>query len=155
MLELYINRLVPASGCDAITSEGICFRYFTSAGLNWAESKQECETRGYELAKVTSPEEERLMYSGVTDSGICYIGLNDLVNEGTFVWTDGSRSTYTPWGFTQPDNANDNEDCVDAISLGDWNDLPCSVMLSCYFCSTNGKTIYNKCNYNIGRLLFS
>ena len=131
---------MPASGCNAISSEGTCFSYFTSVGVNWADADQGCEMRGYDLAKVTSPEENIVMYSAATDSVKCWIGLNDRDIEGTYVWTDGSSNNYIPWSINQPDNAN-NEDCVDSISLGVWNDLRCSFVLSCYFCSNNGKGV--------------
>ena len=131
---------MPTSGCDAITSEGTCFKYFSVSGITWAAAKQECETGGYYLAKITSLEEETLIYEGVTDPK-CIIGLSDIENEGTFVWTDGSNSSYMPWGPNQPDNSN-NEDCVVALSLGEWNDSPCSIAsITCYFCSTEGKNI--------------
>ena len=51
---------MPTSGCDAVTSEGTCFKYFTSSGISWVGAKQECETGGYNLAKITSAEEETL-----------------------------------------------------------------------------------------------
>ena len=82
------------------------------------------------------------MYTGVTDSGLlCIIGLNDIDNEGTFVWTDGSSSNYIPWETAQPDDNGGIEDCVESRSIGVWNDIPCFPDLSCYFCSTKGKII--------------
>ena len=135
----FIDCLVPASGCDAITSEGTCFKYFTSSGISWAGAKQECEAGDYYLAKITSLEEDTLMYTGVTDSGKCLIGLSDIDTEGTFVWTDGSNSSYMPWNPGQPDN-NNEEDCVESLSLAVWNDFTCEIRsFACYFCSTEGK----------------
>ncbi len=63
---------------------------------------------------------------------IIYIGLNDIENEGNFVWTDGSfNADYRDWGPGQPSNAGGNEDCsmwvhdsVD-VTWKPWNDFPC------------------------------
>ena len=141
-LKIYeVTLLVPTSGCDVITNEGTCFKYFTSSGISWAAAKQKCEKGGYNLAKITSLEEDTLMYTGVTDSGKCQIGLSDIDTEGTFVWTDGSNSSYMPWGPGQPDDYLGIEDCVESRSLGVWNDIPCYTSLTCYFCSTKGKNI--------------
>lgn len=34
-----------------------------------------------------------------------WIGANDLLLEGRFVWEDGTPLNYTNWGKGQPDNA--------------------------------------------------
>ena len=87
----------------------------------------------------------------------CFIGLNDRDSEAmavasTFVWADGSNSTYRQFGNSfvltypvgsDPDNEND---CVrfrytgdsDMISNG-WLNRGCDVMRSCYFCTRPGK----------------
>ena len=46
------------------------------------------------------------MMSTATQSGYyCWIGYNDIDNEGTFVWDDGSTSTYTNWADGEPNDA--------------------------------------------------
>eukprot|EP01083_Nonionella_stella_P074857 203189_1 len=58
---------------------------------------------------------------------MCYIGLTDSDNEGTFVWVDGSNLDYIASQFVT-DNANHNgvdEDCVVVSSGGRWDDTPC------------------------------
>ena len=69
-------------------------------------------SRGYDIATVTSIEENTLMYSTATDSSICWIGLNDIDTEGVYVWADGSYSHYAPWYSGQPDDYERSEDCV-------------------------------------------
>ena len=42
-----------------------------------------------------------------------WIGLNDLVTQMTFKWTDGSPVSYTHWHVNEPNNyQNRHEDCV-------------------------------------------
>ena len=134
MTSLY---LVPTSGCDVISSRGTCYKYFTSTGINFADARLQCVTGGYDIASVTSEEENTLLGSLVTSSS-CWIGFNDIDNEGTFIWADGTEVTYTGWNSGEPNNAG-NEDCTDISSQNYWNDLSCTNGLSCYFCSSTGK----------------
>ena len=61
-----------------------------------------------------------------------WLGYNDIDQEGTFTWEDGSTSTYTFWGAGEPNNYNHGiaggEDCTQFNRYEDltWNDEPCS-----------------------------
>ncbi|KAI6647380.1 Low affinity immunoglobulin epsilon Fc receptor-like [Oopsacas minuta] len=126
---------VPSSGCGAISNEGTCFRYFESSLINWGDSRQQCLSSGYNLATISSSEENTLLLSIVTGSGNCWIGLNDMANEGTFVWVDGSDSTYRNFDNGQPDLGS-LENCVEFRPNGRWNDAQCLLQIfTCYFCS--------------------
>ena len=94
-----------------------------------------CLAWGGDLATVTSEEDNTLVHSTAPAGTSCWIGLNDIVSENTWVWADGSTNTYTRWGIGEPNNAGGAEDCVHLHSDGYWNDLPCEVMLNCYYCS--------------------
>ncbi|CAG2195297.1 unnamed protein product [Mytilus edulis] len=66
-----------------------------------------------------------------------YIGLNDLVTEGTFHWiANGKQATYFNWGPTQPNNRGGNENCVamrvdPVIGFNySWTDGPCTTVYS-------------------------
>ena len=55
-----------------------------------------------------------------------WIGLNDIAEEGVFVWTDGSPNTYTRFFGNDPDNYQDKEDCgVIVKSGGGLRDMAC------------------------------
>jgi hypothetical protein len=54
-----------------------------------------------------------------------WIGLNDINVEGTFVWVDGSTSSYRQWDTDEPNNSQ-NEDCGELLANRYWNDLHCS-----------------------------
>ncbi|KAI6655606.1 hypothetical protein LOD99_2104 [Oopsacas minuta] len=130
-----VNSQVPLTGCDAITNEGICFSYFTSSGINWTQARDECLTWGGDLATVRSEEENMLLVSTHAESNDCWIGINDIGNEGTFVWADGSNGTFRFWNPGQPDNGG-NEDCGHIPGLTRWNDLQCFHTRSCHYCNT-------------------
>lgn len=70
----------------------------------------------------------------------CWIGLNDIVTEGDYAWSDGSSVYYTNWysgaGFQQPDDATqpDQEDCVFMFkAFAGWHDRDCNAQYS-YVC---------------------
>uniref|UniRef100_I3KV79 C-type lectin domain-containing protein n=1 Tax=Oreochromis niloticus TaxID=8128 RepID=I3KV79_ORENI len=56
-----------------------------------------------------------------------WIGLNDIEQEGTWKWVDGTPLTLQYWGRYQPDNGGE-EDCVHVgrDKQKSWNDLSCS-----------------------------
>ena len=88
---------------------------------------------------MRSFEENYLMYNTATNSTTCWIGLNDIDDEGTFVWADGTDSTFTYWTPGEPNNSSDGEDCTGTNGVSTWNDFNCAISLACYFCVTEGK----------------
>ena len=59
--------------------------------------------------------------------GHAWVGLNDIDQEGMFVWTDGSPNTYTRFDANQPDNRAGNEHCVlMKYQDGNFMDRPCT-----------------------------
>ena len=128
---------VPTTGCESLTSGGICYSYFTDTGISWQDARLECVSRGYDLATVTSSEENTLLYSLITSGTSCWIGLNDIDTEGTFLWADGSSSSYRSWSSGQPNNV--GEDCVETYGSQYWNDDRCTVNQNCYFCGSIGE----------------
>ena len=65
------------------------------------------------------------------------IGLSDLDEEGVWVWTDGSSSSYLHWGGPL-EGSGSGEDCA-IFGWGDgglWFDVPCGSGRDGYICST-------------------
>ena len=87
---------------------------------------------------VRSSDENSVMFSTATQNLECWIGYNDIDTEGTFVWDDGSTSTFTNWVNGEPNQSGD-EDCVHTRSNLQWNDANCGSQLNCFFCSRIGK----------------
>ena len=134
-----LHLVDPINGCHAISSGGVCYSYFTSLGITWEDARLQCVSRGYDLATITSVEENTLMYSTLTAGSNCWIGLNDIESEGTFVWADRSDSTFRFWASGQPNDDQSNQDCVETYGNLSWNDLPCNYTVTCYFCSKVGE----------------
>jgi len=55
-----------------------------------------------------------------------WIGLTDIFQEGTFVWTTGEKLTYTNWYDKEPNNAGKAEHFVTIfdkkVKARKWND---------------------------------
>ena len=135
----YNKFIVPTTGCDVISSEGTCYSYFTSTGINWADSRLQCVSRGSDLATIKSSEDNTLLYNLTTSGLFCWIGLHDQNTENTFVWADGSDSSYRNWDVGEPNNVGGTQDCTWMWGGGYWDDDHCIESKSCYYCGTEGK----------------
>ena len=59
-----------------------------------------------------------------------WVGLNDIHEEGVFVWTDGSPNTYARYFGNDPDNYGGSEHCVVVVKgevAGEFRDVQCSL----------------------------
>ena len=57
-----------------------------------------------------------------------WIGLNDIKQEGVYVWSSGQPITYSNWNSHQPDDYRHSEDCVEFWAQpATWNDNRCIV----------------------------
>ena len=96
--------------------------------LTWQEAEDDCVARGGHLASVGSEYQQQLLKDAAFSLWVTdwWIGLNDLEEEGTFVWSDGSEVGYENWNDNEP-NDSGGEDCTHFSSWGGggWNDLPC------------------------------
>ncbi|KAG2466118.1 MRC1 protein, partial [Polypterus senegalus] len=68
--------------------------------------------------------------SHIESTGVYWIGLNDVASEGQWEWSDGSPylEEVQYWRPGQPDNWQDDEDCIEITGLdyGRWNDAFCT-----------------------------
>ena len=112
--------------------------------LNWTNAKSYCKELGTNLASIHSQSDfnEMQILCSQTGKG-CWIGLNDIKNQGIWQWDDktildyGFRitdnfntnptSSIYPWSKREPSNGI-NEDCVilDVDQMYKWNDIECS-----------------------------
>ncbi|XP_077159613.1 macrophage mannose receptor 1-like [Paroedura picta] len=103
--------------------------YFHNTSLPMEEARRFCRQQSGDLAVITS-EKERIFlwkynnFHAFKDD--VYIGLIVGV-DGKFRWLDGTLVTYAAWGPNEPNNANEEEDCVIMYErTGLWNDIYCS-----------------------------
>lgn len=100
--------------------------YYRSTGSAfWSAAKTACENMGGHLVTVTSAAENSFIFN-LWPSG--WIGLTDEVTEGQWRWVTGETYSYSSWNSGEPNNAG-NEDYVQFVGGGRWNDLPNNVSL--------------------------
>jgi hypothetical protein len=109
--------------------QGSCYKVFMTL-MTWPDAVSTCNIEGSNLTSVSRLEESNflrnLVKSTISDSYI-WIGLNDIAQEGTYEWIDGSQSTYRNWDSTQPSDPGAIENCVDlSIQSGVWYDFGCT-----------------------------
>ena len=94
--------------------------YYRSTGsANWTTARTNCSNMGGHLVTVTSSSENSFIY-GLWPSG--WIGLTDEVTEGTWKWVTGETYSYSSWNSGEPNNSG-NEDYIQFVGAGKWNDL--------------------------------
>ena len=94
--------------------------YYRSTGVAyWTTARTNCSNMGGHLVTITSSGEQSFIF-GLWPSG--WIGLTDEVTEGTWKWVTGETYSYTNWNNGEPNNSG-NEDYVQFVSNGKWNDL--------------------------------
>jgi len=100
--------------------------YYRSTGnAIWTVARQNCINMGGHLVTVTTAAENSFIF-GLWPSG--WIGLTDEVVEGVWQWVTGEPYSYTSWNPGEPNNAG-NEDYIQFVGGGKWNDLPNNVNL--------------------------
>ncbi|XP_078660072.1 uncharacterized protein LOC144904802 [Branchiostoma floridae x Branchiostoma belcheri] len=112
--------------CDDgwILWENYCYLFQTQE-QKWTQAESRCTQVGAHLASVRTAQENEFIRSHSAARTI-WIGLNDRGTEGTFKWTDNTGVGYLNWLPNQPDNAGNNEDCVELRTNGRWNDHQCN-----------------------------
>jgi hypothetical protein len=97
---------------------------------NWNEARQDCVSRGGDLAVPNSWKTNLKMY-WLLRYERAWIGVYRDQNK-MFITTAGVGVSYTNWDTEEPNNADGKEDCVAFFAVrvrrnaGFWNDKPCS-----------------------------
>ncbi|XP_031159861.1 type-2 ice-structuring protein-like [Sander lucioperca] len=111
--------------------KGRCFLYVPTA-MTWAKAERNCQSQGGNLASVHNIQEyheiQRLIVKSSYEYKEAWIGGSDAQEEGTWMWSDGSRFIYQNWCPTHPDNMHGIQHCLQ-MNFGDekcWDDCECS-----------------------------
>ena len=88
---------------------------------------------GGDLISITSSAENAWVMAnplaGKTDTQN-WIGLNDLLVEGDYKWSDGTTQSYLNWFTSRPNDAADSTTVKDCVNLryqdGQWDDVDCT-----------------------------
>eukprot|EP01033_Poteriospumella_lacustris_P016912 gene16912-12103_t len=115
------------SGFTRLGSYFVCYQ-INQNFLTWNLAQTACQALGANLITIISAGEMSAVNTLMASIGTTqyHIGLNDKVTEGTFRWSDGHPVVYANWNSGEPNNINNNEDCVLVLSDGLWNDVNCA-----------------------------
>jgi hypothetical protein len=119
------------ASCPAGTVQGLrtdlCYEISEDVE-SWATAEQTCVTNGGHLASVTSDVTSGFFQSTVSfvNSYSYWIGGYKDVVESKWVWSDGSRWSYTDWAVnSQPDSQTNNCVLFNATN-GQWYPTTCA-----------------------------
>ncbi|XP_070537336.1 C-type mannose receptor 2-like [Ptychodera flava] len=95
----------------------------------WDEALTDCRNRGADLASLHSAAQSQylVLNSGINDWANGYwIGLNQVDEDGGFVWSDRTPVNFIDWGNGQP-NGGSNAKCVMMFfhATKNWDDQRC------------------------------
>ena len=109
--------------------------YFVSSALkSWQAARTYCKSKGGDLVKINSDEENEfvlnLVYKHAPSTKQVWIGLKWDAHLSKFEWADNALPKYTNWNPGEP-NGQASEPCSNMWtghaggSSGYWNDRPC------------------------------
>ncbi len=97
-------------------------QYYCSVNpATWPVAEASCLANGGSLASISSAGENNFLANILTIQS-AWIGLSDAASEGNFTWSNGEQLTYTNWYPQQPNDYAGNQDYVEMLSDGQWND---------------------------------
>ena len=113
---------------------GLTSRYrVVSSPRQWQVAEVDCESDGGHLAIPDDAAEE----AWILDQTAGWLGITDHTTEGTFLGVTGQVASYTNFDLGEPNNSNNDEDCVEVRGDLKWNDSGCSVTRE-YVCECDG-----------------
>ena len=80
----------PDSGVKVVT-------YHAQQGISWNDARAACVDAGGDLLSIHSSAEDDHAYSLTGGDKAVWFGFNDVAQDGTWAWTDGSAVDYTNW----------------------------------------------------------
>lgn len=102
-----------------------CYFFSTLRG-SWTSAKQSCEAEGAHLVIINNKAELNFLAGQMINDQVAWIGLNDKVTEGKWVWVDGTPLSLAFWHSGEPNDAGKGgEDCATLLFDGLWNDARC------------------------------
>lgn len=94
----------------------------------WVEATNDCAALGAHLVVITD-EQEQAFVAALARTPV-WTGAFQGPGEVQFSWVTGDDFDYDNFGAGQPDDAGGNEDCVELLADGTWNDRSCVARLA-------------------------
>ena len=149
----FVCRLATCS-LGWISHNHSCYRFVGNLTANspkisrsWHQAQSLCHWSGGYLLTIDDQQEQAFIQSQLpTEAGQgLWIGLNDIVHKGSYVWTNGAPYEFKVWANGQP-NRTQNQNCVLINPNGDhqagtWRTAGCNTNAG-YICEKlNGECL--------------
>ncbi|XP_060551487.1 perlucin-like protein [Ruditapes philippinarum] len=117
-----------------ITHDSKCY-HFSHDTEPMLLAKLSCQELGGALVEIETATENDYLAAYIRDKQTYYlIGLNDIQEEGNWVWIGSkTQASYINWRPTEPNNGVDENCVVIDGTVGQWNDTPCHLAFN-YIC---------------------
>ena len=90
---------------------------------DWEDAQTQAAAEGGYLVTINDEAEQKWLQA-VFGGQPSWIGLNDIAQEGQWIWDNGEPLTYTNWGLQEPgDTSIGEEDYVILDTSGKWKDF--------------------------------
>ena len=90
---------------------------------DWEDAQAQATAEGAYLVTINDETEQKWLQV-VFGGEPSWIGLNDIAQEGQWIWDNGEPVTYTNWGLQEPDDTSiGEEDYVIIGPSGKWEDF--------------------------------
>ncbi len=134
-------ELDPATGIpkDAVSYHGKSY-YVYLEKCSWHEARDRCHRAGGQLVVIHDAATQAFVKSLAKENRV-WLGATDELNEGHWLWVDGSEMTYTAFG-TKEANHGKNEDHYLRMQLTEslWKRDKNKTNTSGYVCEWSGKS---------------
>ncbi|XP_015268504.1 PREDICTED: collectin-10 [Gekko japonicus] len=108
------------------------YYYIVQEEKSYREALTHCRIRDGILAMPKDEAANAVISDYISKSGLfrVFIGVNDLDREGHFMYADRTPlQNYSNWKEGEPDDTSGQEDCVEMLSTGKWNDTECHLTM--------------------------
>merc|ERR1712039_186027 len=105
---------------------GRCYMFVKTAMI-WAEAEKNCLAHCGNLVSISDAAEQKVVASmAAAHRRSIWLGGHDGVHEGLWLWSDGTKMTYSNWNRGEPNDFRRGQDCMQMYPMGKWDDLSCS-----------------------------
>ncbi|XP_032845156.2 CD209 antigen-like protein A isoform X2 [Tyto alba] len=105
--------------------EKSCYSFSTEK-MSWLDAKEICADQGAHLVVINSELEQAFLKDSINSSSTYWMGVTDQLEEGTWLWTNGERTSISYWNTWKENKDKDQKDCGSIGPDGIWNDDRCS-----------------------------
>jgi hypothetical protein len=125
---LAVGSSAQAQCAAGFTAFGASCYAATSTSFTWQAALAEAQGyTGGSLVAIGSLAENSFVRTTFANLGSVWIGFNDILSEGNFVWANGEPVVFTNWNGGEPNNVGANgEHVTELLNNGAWNDLSAS-----------------------------